>query len=113
LRAFGTVQGEFRGGMPTAPSRWGYVSWLDATLAPWTFSSGAADSDGAIVYYWGYDAPVVLAPGATQSYTQYLSTAVEATGLSQPAGVPGPQGWLLVALAGLLALMTRPALRGR
>ena len=102
--AYGTV----RGGplAPTPPDRFGYVAWQDLFEAPWDTPIIGNDLDSATVHYWGFVAPLALAPGASATFTQYASTAASAIGIASAAAaeVPALSHGALVALAVALLL---------
>ena len=79
---YGTVSGGNTDRPPTTPDRVAYVSWDDFYANPWDTAISGKDIDSAIVYYWGYSAPLSLAPGATANVRQYVSTVAGAIGVS-------------------------------
>ena len=68
--------------LPTPPDRFGYVAWLDLFEAPWDTPVIGDALDSATVHYWGFIAPIAIAPGASATFTQYASTAASAIGLA-------------------------------
>ena len=79
---YGTVSGGITARPPTTPDRVAYVSWIDFVVYPWDTDIVGRDIDSAIVYYWGYNAPLTLAAGATANVRQYVSTVASAIGVS-------------------------------
>jgi hypothetical protein len=79
---YGTVSGGTTARPPTTPDRVAYVSWDDFVVNPWDTAITGRDIDSAIVYYWGYSAPLTLAAGATANFRQYVSTVAGAVGVS-------------------------------
>ncbi len=79
---YGTVSGGTTALPPTAPDRVAYVSWSDFYASPWDTAISGKDEDSAIVYYWGYAAPLTLAAGASTSVRQYVSTVAGSIGVS-------------------------------
>ena len=79
---YGTVSGGTTDRPPTTPDRVAYVSWPDFNVNPWDTAITGSDFDSAIVYYWGYNAPLTLAPGATANVRQYVSTVAGAIGVN-------------------------------
>jgi hypothetical protein len=80
FRAFGTV----RDGplSATRPDRFGYVAWQDLFEAPWDTPIIGNELDSATVHYWGFVSPLTLAPGASATFTQYVSTAASAIAIA-------------------------------
>ena len=79
---YGTVSGGTTARPPTTPDRVAYVSWFDFFDNAWDTAITGQDVDSAIVYYWGYNAPLTLAPGATNNVRQYVSTVASAIGVN-------------------------------
>jgi hypothetical protein len=106
---FGTVGGGSLVPAPTQPDRVGYVSWSDFESAPWDFAISGSNDDSATVHYWGYAAPLVLAPAASRTFIEYISTNPTSVGVG-PTGpaatqVPTLSQWALFALVGLVVLL--------
>ena len=79
---YGTVSGGTTTRPPTTPDRVAYVSWLDFVVNPWDTDITGKDIDSAIVYYWGYNAPLTLAAGSTANVRQYVSTVAGSIGVN-------------------------------
>lgn len=79
---YGSVQGGSLTSPPTRPDRVAYVSWIDFVTAPWDYSITGGGIDSAIVYYWGYNTPLTLAPGASNEVRQYVSTVASGVGVT-------------------------------
>ncbi len=79
---YGTVSGGSTARPPTTPDRVAYVSWFAFFDNVWDAAITGQDSDSAIVYYWGYAAPLSLAPGASANVRQYVSTVASAIGVN-------------------------------
>ena len=79
---YGSVQGGSLSSPPTKPDRLAYVGWGAFFLAPWDHAITGGNADNAIVYYWGYNAPMTLAPGASNQVRQYVSTVASALGVT-------------------------------
>lgn len=75
---YGTTEGGSLVSPPTAPDELRYASWSAASQAAWDFPVTGAGLDSAIVYYWGLAIPVTLAPGESRSFTQYVTTNLDA-----------------------------------
>lgn len=111
---FGTVGGGPLVPAPTQPDRFGYVSWSDFDDAPWDLAITGSADDSATVHYWGYTAPLVLAPAASTTFVEYISTVQGSIGLpSGSTAVPTLSEWALIALAMLLAGAGFVAIRRR
>lgn len=79
---YGTVSGGTTARPPTTPDRVAYVSWIDFVVNAWDTAITGKDIDSAIVYYWGYNTPLTVAPGATNNVRQYVSTVASAIGVN-------------------------------
>lgn len=79
---YGTVSGGTTARPPTTPDRVAYVSWIDFVSNAWDTAIVGKDIDSAIVYYWGYAAPLTLAAGATANVRQYVSTVAGSIGVN-------------------------------
>ena len=79
---YGTVSGGTTARPPTTPDRVAYVSWIDFVVNAWDTAITGRDIDSAIVYYWGYNAPLTLAAGATANVRQYVSTVAGSLGVN-------------------------------
>ncbi len=102
---FGTVHGGSLSPQPTPPDQLRYSSWSAATGSAWDFTNTGSGSDSAVSYYWGFDTPLTLAPGATGTHTQYVATVLGAVGGTPSASTPIPTltEWGLMTLSLLLA----------
>ena len=103
---FGTVQGGSLSPAPTPPDKVSYVAWPTADNSPWDFAVTGAGGDSATLHFWGATAPLSLGPGASASYTEYISTVASAVGIGPPAAllpVPTMSEWMLMLMALLLA----------
>ena len=87
---FGTVQGGSLSPTPTTPDRLGYVSWSDFDDVAWDTAITGGNDDSATVHFWGFNAPIAIGAGASQTFTEYISTVQGAIG--QPTPVPTPGG---------------------
>jgi hypothetical protein len=107
---FGTVTGGPLVPTPTTPDQLRYSSWVAAVGSAWDFSNTGGGSDSATEHYWGFNAPLTLAAGASATYVQYLTTNFQAGGGGPAAGpiqVPTLSEWgllLLIALLGGIAI---------
>jgi hypothetical protein len=113
---FGTVQGGSLSPAPTPPDRLGYVSWSDADDSPWDFPITGSNDDSATIHFWGFTSPIALAAGASNSYTEYISTVQSAVGIGPPpANLPVPtlSETMLMLLVVLLAGVAAYAMRRR
>ena len=66
--------------------------------------SGSND-DSATIHYWGFVTPISIAPGASNAYTEYITTQGSAVGIGPTVvlAVPTLSEWMLVAMALLIA----------
>lgn len=88
---FGTVQGGSLVPAPTPPDKLGYVSWSTAYGSPWDFPVSGGNDDSATVHYWGFTTPLALGAGASNAFTEYVSTVQSAVGIGPPpATLPVP-----------------------
>lgn len=114
---FGTVGGGSLLPAPTQPERLAYVSWGDFESAPWDFPITGSNSDSATVHYWGYAAPLVLAPAASRTFIEYISTNPTSVGVgpgtTAATQVPTLSQWALFALVGLVVLLGMRVARPR
>ncbi len=78
FQIFGTVGGGSLLLPPTPPEELRYAAWPVASKAPWYFTTTGSGDDSAIVYTWGGKTPVSLAPGASATFTQYVTTRLDA-----------------------------------
>jgi hypothetical protein len=112
---FGTVAGGPLNPSPTAPEQLRYASWGTSYGAAWDFTNTGGASDSSVVYYWGFNAPLTVAAGATVSYSQYLTTnpaAVGGGGVTNPlVPVPTLSQWGMFILIALLGVASLVALR--
>ena len=80
---YASVQGGSLSLPATKPDRLAVVGWGDFALVPWDYPvTGAAAGDSAIIYFWGYNTPMTLAPGASNQVRQYVSTVASALGVT-------------------------------
>lgn len=75
---YGTVAAASLAIPPDPPDLLAYAGWGQAHLSAWTFSITGGGVDSAIIYYWGEPAPITVAPGGIVSFTQYVSTRIDA-----------------------------------
>ncbi len=75
---FGTTEGGSLADPPTPPDELRYASWEDARAAAWQFTVTGGGTDSAIVYYWGLTSTVSLSSGESRSFTQYVTTNLDA-----------------------------------
>ncbi len=75
---FGTTEGGSLASPPTPPDELRYASWEDARQTAWQFTVTGGGTDSAIVYYWGLTSTVSLASGESRSFTQYVTTNLDA-----------------------------------
>jgi hypothetical protein len=107
---FGTVTGGPLIPAPTTPDQLRYSGWGAAVSSAWDFANTGGGIDSATEHYWGFNAPLTLAAGASATYVQYLTTNFQAGGGGPAAGpieVPTLSEWgvlLLIALLGGLAI---------
>jgi hypothetical protein len=114
LSAFGTVRPGPTFPPPTPPDRFGYVAWEDFWPAPWDFPVSGGSGDSATVFYWGYPAPLTLAPGASATFTQYVTTHAGTAGaiaMAGPLAIPVVPWPAAAALAVLVAAFGAPSMR--
>ena len=107
FHAYGTVRDGSLAA--TAPDRFGYVAWLDLFEAPWDTPIINDALDSATVHYWGFVAPLLLAPGASATFTQYASTSATAIGIGSDAVAEVPT--LSYAALSMLATLLTAAVR--
>jgi hypothetical protein len=106
---FGTVGGGPLTPAPTTPEQLRYSSWGTSYSNGWDFANTGGNSDSSTVYYWGFNAPLSIAAGASATYTQYLTTQFSAAGgggsttVVQP--VPTLSTWGMLLLIGILAAL--------
>lgn len=80
---YASVQGGSLGLPATRPDRLAVANWGDFGLVPWNAPiMGSSAGDSAIVYFWGYNTPMTLAPGASNQVRQYISTVASALGVT-------------------------------
>jgi len=100
---FGTVAGGPLVPTPTTPEQLRYSGWVPATDNAWDFTNTGGGADSATEHYWGFNAPLTLAPGASATYVQYLTTNFGAGGGSAtPNDVPTLSQWSMLLLIALL-----------
>jgi len=102
---FGTVHGGSLSPQPTPPDQLRYSSWSAAINSAWDFDNTGSAIDSAVFYYWGFDTPLTLAPGATGTHTQYVATVLGAVGgaASGSTSIPTLTEWGLMTMSLLLA----------
>jgi hypothetical protein len=113
---FATVQGGSVSPPPTPPDRLGYVSWSDAVGSPWDFPITGSNDDSATIHYWGFVTPLTLGAGASNSFTEYITTIGSAIGVGGAVttlAVPTMSEWMLIAMALLIAGAAMYGLRRR
>lgn len=80
---YASVQGASLSSPVTKPDRLAVAAWGDFALRPWDAPITGSDAgDSAIIYFWGYNTPMSLAPGASNQVRQYVSTVVNALGVT-------------------------------
>lgn len=80
---YASVQGGSLGLSATRPDRLAVANWGDFALVPWDAPiTGSNAGDSAIIYFWGYNTPMTLAPGASNQVRQYVSTVASALGVT-------------------------------
>lgn len=62
----------------TKPDQLRYAAWFKAVDSAWDFTNTGGNSDSAVVYYWGFNSPIDLAPDASQTFAQYVTTQLSA-----------------------------------
>jgi hypothetical protein len=112
---FGTVGGTGLNPAPTPPEELRYSSFTPASGSAWDFANTGGNVDSATEFYWGFAVPFTLAPGATMSFTQYLTTQPSAIALAPaaPQGVPAMSRWMTLLVAVLLGGLAIGAVRQR
>ncbi|MEO8739004.1 MAG: IPTL-CTERM sorting domain-containing protein [Casimicrobiaceae bacterium] len=108
---FGTVGGGPLTPVPTQPEQLRYSSWGTAYSAAWDFANTGSGADSATEHYWGLATPLSLAAGGCATYTQYLTTNLNAAGggggVAVNIAVPTLSTWgllLLITLIGGISL---------
>jgi hypothetical protein len=116
---FGTVGGGPLIPTPTQPEQLRYSSWGAAVSSAWDFTNTGSGSDSATEHYWGFNAPLTLAAGGCASYTEYLTTNLNAAGgggaTAVNIAVPTLSTWgllLLITLIGGISLWSVRRKRG-
>ena len=80
---YASVQGGSLSRPATRPDRLAVTGWYDFASAPWDAPiTGSPAGDSAIIYFWGYNTPMTLAPGASNQVRQYISTVASALGVT-------------------------------
>ena len=80
---YASVQGGSLSSSATKPDRLAVAAWGDFALRPWDYPITGSDAgDSAIVYFWGYNTPMTLAPGSSNQVRQYVSTVASALGVT-------------------------------
>ncbi len=79
---YGTVSGGTTALPPTPPDRLAYVSWAYFHDKYWDEPVCCEDLDSAVVYWWGYSTPLTLAPGASTSFRQFVTTVAGSIGVN-------------------------------
>ena len=105
---YATVRGGSLSPAPTAPDQFRFAGYGASTSSDWDFTNTGGGTDSAVVYYWGFNAPLTLGAGQSATYTQYLTT--------QPGGVhlvPTLSEWGVLIFSGLMALGAWFSLRRR
>jgi hypothetical protein len=99
---FASVQGGALGFPATRPDRLAVANWGDFALVPWDYPvTDSSAGDSAIVYFWGYNTPLTLAPGSSSQVRQYVSTVASALGVTtltrtMTEYVYGPLGYYFI-----------------
>jgi len=106
---FGTVGGGPLIPTPTQPDQLRYSSWSAAVGSAWDFTNTGSGADSATEHYWGFNSPLTLAAGGCASYTEYLTTNLNAAGGGGAinTAVPTLSTWgllLLITLIGGISL---------
>ena len=76
FNVYGTVGGSSLPIPPTPPDWLRYARYQEAANYAWNFTS--ANGDTVVTYYWGYPVSLQLAAGESKSFTQYMTTNIEA-----------------------------------
>ncbi len=79
---FGTVANLGLNPPPTKPDQLRYASWSAASGSAWDFANTGSNRDSSVVYYWGFETPITLAPDASKEFAQYVTTQLSA--IAQP-----------------------------
>jgi hypothetical protein len=107
---FGTVGGGPLIPTPTQPDQLRYAAWGTAVGSAWDFVNTGSGADSATAHYWGFNTPLSLAAGGCASYTEYLTTNLNAAGGGGAVvntAVPTLSTWgllLLITLVGGISL---------
>ena len=75
---FGSVRDLPLNPPPTTPDQLRYCSWGAAVSSAWDFTNTGGGSDSSVCHYWGFDNPISVAPNASTTFTQYVTTQFEA-----------------------------------
>lgn len=114
---YGTVTGGTLSPAPSTPEQVRYADWSYSIDSAWDFPVTGGAQDSAILYFWGYNAPLTLAAGASVSYTQYVSTVLGAVGggtaTTTATAIPTLTEWGMILLSGLLGLGAAHTMRRR
>jgi len=84
LSVFGTVGGSSPTPLPTPPEQLRYSAWNASFASAWDFTNSGSGSDSAVVYFWGFNSPLSLGPGASATFQQYVTTQISAVGGAPP-----------------------------
>ena len=107
---FGTVGGGPLIPTPTQPEQLRYSPWGTSYSSAWDFVNTGAGADSSTAHYWGFNTPLTLAAGGCASYTEYLTTNLNAAGGGGAVvntAVPTLSTWgllLLITLIGGISL---------
>jgi len=107
---FGTVGNGPLIPTPTQPEQLRYSPWSTSYSAAWDFANTGAGADSSTAHYWGFTTPLTLAAAGCASYTEYLTTNLNAAGGGGAVvntAVPTLSTWgllLLITLIGGISL---------
>jgi hypothetical protein len=99
---FATVNGGSLSPPVTTPDQLRYSNWPSSVNSAWDYTDPGSTSDSSTSYFWGFSTPLSLAPGASASFTQYITTQQSAVGPpSTPQSIPTMNFWALLSLAAI------------
>jgi hypothetical protein len=87
---------------PTTPDQLRYSNWPTSVNSAWDYTDPGSTGDSSISYFWGFAAPITVNAGASQSFTQYVTTQFSAVATpveTAPAGIPTLSQWSLILLS--------------
>src|SRR5450432_490272 len=101
---FGTVGNGPLIPTPTQPEQLRYSPWGTSFGAAWDFVNTGAGADSSTAHYWGFNTPLTLAAAGCASYTEYLTTNLNAAGGGGAVNtaVPTLSTWGLLLLITLI-----------